>query len=88
MSDPVKDVRKEVKGHFSSLNKERKRHMDRLESAIALDFVPGDPEGDAKRAAEKSTLDQRVQESASRRAKRYSSAGKGVSSILARETLG
>jgi hypothetical protein len=88
MSDPVKDIRKEVKGHFSSLNREFKKHTNRLESAFAFDFVPGDPEGDAKRAAEKSTLDQRVRESASRRAKRYSSAGKGVSSILARESLG
>lgn len=90
MSEPLEDVGKEVKRRGSSMNREMKRQNEQIKSAFAFDFVPGDPEGDARRAAEKATLDQKVRESASRRASRYlAPKGKGVAStMLARETLG
>lgn len=91
MSDPIQDVRKEITGRFDSIGKEAERHGKRLKSAFAFDFVPGDPEGDARRAAEKASLDEKVRASASSRASRYLArkAGKGVvSNVLARGTLG
>lgn len=89
MSDPIEDIGKEVKRRGSSMNREMKRQNKQIESAFAFDFVPGDPEGDAKRAAEKATLDQKVQASAKRRASRYLAPSSGqASNILARETLG